>query len=234
MASRPLDPPAGLGRRYFGNQKARSASIAQMSNPSASTAIRVDNNLTSASGAALSVQAKPDELATTSLQALKQRAHQLLESQRNLQQQNQVLATDRQSLQSERDELATQCLEIRATLDALQAERKTLLEQQEALGSARDGLLTALRHVFPYASYLDQRPDLISLNDNDLVDHFVNTGIREGVNLDVRAGEGELKQLRASLEEASAKTELIKEKTRHTAAQLDVLKDIFIRMAVQP
>jgi chromosome segregation ATPase len=180
------------------------------------------------------VQAKPDELPTKSLQALKRRAHQLLESQRNLQQQIQALAAERQSLQSERDELNTQCLELSASLDALQAERKTLLEQQEALDSARNGLLTALRHVFPYASYRDQRPDLTSFNENDLVNHFVNRGLHEGVNLEANAEQGELKQLRASLEEASAKAELFKEKTRHTAAQLDVLKDIFIRIAVQP
>lgn len=205
-----------------------------MNNPFASTDRRVDNDLTSSSGAARSVQAKPDELPTTSLQALKQRALQLLESQRNLQQQIQALAADRHSLQRERDELNTQCLELSASLDALQAERKTLLEQQEALDLARNGLLTALRHVFPYASYRDQRPDLASFNDNDLVNHFVNRGLHEGVNLDANAEQGELKQLRASLEEASAKAELFKEKTRHTAAQLDVLKDIFIRIAVQP
>jgi hypothetical protein len=39
---------------------------------------------------------------------------------------------------------------------------------------------------------------------------------------------------RGSLEDATAKAELFKEKTRHTAAQLDLLKDLFAKMSVQP
>ena len=178
------------------------------------------------------MQAQPAELSTASLQALKQRAHQLLESQRSLQQQNQALAAERlclqservqqatqhqelsaerdalqaerdsltshlqeltaqldsiqqerDGLQSERDQLAAQYQELTGSRDALQAELETLLEQQEALGVARDGLIAALHHVFPYASYRDQRLDLVSMSDNDLVNHFVSYGIHEGVNI---------------------------------------------------
>ena len=178
------------------------------------------------------MHAQPAELPTTALQALKQRAHQLLESHRSLQQQNHGLVAERLGIESERDQLATQLQELSAgrdallaerdslsahlqeltaqrdsiqqerdglqserdqlaaqyqeltgSRDALQAERETLLEQQEALGLVRDGLMAALRHVFPYASYRDQRSDLASINDNDLVDHFVNHGIHEGIDI---------------------------------------------------
>ena len=106
--------------------------------PSATTDRRADNDLTSASGAARSVHAQTAELLTTSLQALKQRAHQLLESQRSLQQQNQALATERLGLQSERDQLAAQHQEHSAERDALQAERDSLTTQLEAITAQRD------------------------------------------------------------------------------------------------
>ena len=84
------------------------------------------------------MQAQQAELPTPSLQALKQRAHQLLESQRSLQQQNQALVAERLAFQSERDQLATQHQELSAERDALQAERDSLTTQLEAITSQRD------------------------------------------------------------------------------------------------
>lgn len=222
------------------------------------------------------MQAQPAELPTTSLQALKQRAHQLLDSQRSLQQQNHGLVAERLGIESERDQLATQLQELSAGRDALlaerdrlsahlqeltdqrdsiqserdqidtqyqeitelrdvlQAERETLLEQQKAVGLAREKLLAALCQVFPYSAYRDSRPDLASLNDQDLMDHFVANGIHEGSNLTYSAMESELQHLRSSLEDANAKAELFIHKSSHTAAQLDLLKDLFTKMTVKP
>ena len=59
-------------------------------------------------------------------------------------------------------------------------------------------------------------------------------GIHEGGNLTYTAMETELQQLRSSLEDANAKAELFIHKSSHTAAQLDLLKDLFTKMAVQP
>ncbi len=86
------------------------------------------------------MQAQPAELPTASLQALKQRAHQLLESQRSLQQQNQALAAERLSFQSERDQLATQHQALSAERDALQAERDSLSAQLQELTAQRDSI----------------------------------------------------------------------------------------------
>lgn len=86
------------------------------------------------------MQAQPAELPTTSLQALKQRAHQLLESQRSLQQQNQALAAERLGFQSERDQLATQHQELSAERAALQAERDSLTAQLQELTAQRDSI----------------------------------------------------------------------------------------------
>ena len=86
------------------------------------------------------MQAQPAELPTPSLQALKQRAHQLLESQRSLHQQNQALAAERLGFQSERDQQATQHQELSAERDALQAERDSLTAQLQELTAQRDSI----------------------------------------------------------------------------------------------
>jgi small-conductance mechanosensitive channel len=159
------------------------------------------------------VQTKPVDPSLTCLLALKQRAHQLLESQRSLEQQNHELTAERNSIAQERDQLASQHQQLSAQRDVLQAERDSLTTQLQVLTSQRDplqqehdrfkgernDLMTALHHVFPYANYRDKRPDLVSFNDHDLVDHFVTHGIHEGVNLACSTGERELKQLQACL-----------------------------------
>jgi FkbM family methyltransferase len=86
------------------------------------------------------VQAQPAELPTRSLQALKLRAHQLLESQRSLQQQNQALAAERLGLESERNQQATQYQELSAERDALQAERDSLTTHLQELTAQRDSI----------------------------------------------------------------------------------------------
>ena len=139
-AHRQLDPPTGLGGLDCGNQKARSASITLMGPHFATLDERADNGLTSASGAARIVQAQPAELPTPSLQALKQRAHQLLESQRSLQQQNQDLAAERLGFESERVQQATQHQELSAERDALQAERNSLTAHIQELTAQRDSI----------------------------------------------------------------------------------------------
>jgi hypothetical protein len=86
------------------------------------------------------VQAQPAELPTTSLQALKQRAHQLLESQRSLRQQNQALTAERLGFERERDQHATQHQELSAERDALQAERDSLTAHLQELTAQRDSI----------------------------------------------------------------------------------------------
>lgn len=192
------------------------------------------------------VGAQPSELPTTSLQELKQRVHQLVLYQRTLQQNHQQLITERDTLRgqlelhtadcdalrTERDALAFQLQQIQAQQEALHQQCERAAEERER--AAREVLLAALRHVFPYSTYRDQRPDLDSLNDQNLVDHFVAHGIHEGVDLTYSAMENELRQLRSSLEDANAKAELFNHKSSHTAAQLQVLTDLFTKMTVKP
>lgn len=231
-----------------------------MSPPSATTDRRADNGLTSASGAARSVQAQPAELPTPSLQALKQRAHQLLESQRSLQHQNQALSAERDALQAERDSLTAHLQELTAQRDSIQQQWETLhtrvedlqgqlreqseqmadqdlhfetlLSQCEALQAQIDAhqqsthalkrqnkdlsckydllkkdlnkisgqkrelqdslssatghsamLKAAYLHVFPYSHYRSIRPDLDSMDDIEIADHFFMYGLSEGCSI---------------------------------------------------
>jgi hypothetical protein len=95
-------------------------------------------------------------------------------------------------------------------------------------------LLAALHHVFPYTNYRLLRPDLSSFTNEELVEHFAAYGIDEGVNLQFSGVEDELQQLRAHQAEQTARLEILNEKTRHTSQQLDLLKDLFARLMVNP
>jgi FkbM family methyltransferase len=86
------------------------------------------------------VHAQPAELPTPSLQALKQRAHQLLDSQRSLQQQNHGLVAERLGIESERDQLVTQLQELSAERDALLAERDSLSAHLQEFTAQRDSI----------------------------------------------------------------------------------------------
>lgn len=164
------------------------------------------------------VHSQPNKRASALLGAVKQRSVRLMEAQASLQQQLLLLVAERDALRAERD--------------ALLAQLDQPVEDQER--AARDVLTAALRQIFPYSIYRDLRPDLNSLNDQDLVDHFVNHGIREGVNLTPNAIEAELQQLRVSLDNANSVAELCRQKSSDTAAQLDLLKDLFVKLTVQP
>ncbi|TVS07683.1 MAG: hypothetical protein EA413_00490 [Cyanobium sp. PLM2.Bin73] len=129
------------------------------------------------------------------------------------------------------DPMAAKAIRQQAEIETLR-----LQHQQDLLQHAKrqDELQAALSHVFPFATYRQQRPDIAGFNDRDLVDHFVGFGIHEGVNLQFSAVESELQQLRTDRAAENARIELLNEKTRHTAQQLDLLKDLIGRLMVNP
>jgi len=129
------------------------------------------------------------------------------------------------------DPVAGRLIQQQAEIEALRRQHQQDLRQH---AETRNALLGALRHVFPYSTYRQLRPDIAAFSDPNLVDHFVEHGIHEGVNLQFSAVEGELQQLRAHQATDSARIELLNEKTRHTAQQLDLLKDLFARLMVNP
>ena len=123
------------------------------------------------------MHAQTAELPT--LQALKQRAHQLLESQRSLQQQNQALAAERlafdreralqatqlQELSAERDSLTAHLQELTAQRDSIQQQLKTLQKRVEELSSERGASLAKeamlqQEHVRLSTDHQDLDPEL--------------------------------------------------------------------------
>lgn len=239
-----------LGHCWVARAKRPAIRPSQMSrlteHHTAKAATMADNASVSPSKTGRRVQAIAAELPTASLQELKQRAHQLLLCQRTLQQNEQRLIAERDTLQEQLELLVADCDGLRAERDNLAIQLQQLQDQQESLhqqceraveereSAAREALFAALSHVFPYSAYRGQRPDLASLNDQDLMDHFVAHGIHEGAALAFSTLEVELQQLRSSLEDANAKAELMNQKSTHTAAQLDLLKDLFAKMTIQP
>lgn len=95
-------------------------------------------------------------------------------------------------------------------------------------------LLQALRHVFPYATYRKLRPDLSEFTEPQIVDHFVTHGIHEGINLQFSNMEAQLQMLEAERLSDTARLELLNEKSRNTAQQLELLKDLLTRVMVNP
>lgn len=149
------------------------------------------------------------------------------------------------------DPLASELTHKQAEINALLQRHK---EGQEQHAKREQELLAALIHVFPYSSYRDKRPDLVKFKDQELVNHFVSCGIREGVDLQFISVHRELqrltdekqrlldekqrlveekeRQLVEEKDEEAAKLELLDNKMRQTAQQLEVLKELFARLMV--
>lgn len=135
------------------------------------------------------------------------------------------------------DPLATELIHKQAEINALCQRHK---ENQEQHAKREQELLAALSHVFPYQSYRDKRPDLVKFKDQELVNHFVSCGIKEGVDLQFtsvhlglqRLADDKQRQLLEEKDEEAAKLELLDNKMRQTAQQLEVLKELFSRLMV--
>lgn len=118
-----------------------------------------------------------------------------------------------------------------ADMDALQQQlRRDLQLSQER----EKELSAALHHVFPYPTYRIKRPDLASFQNQELVNHFAFYGIREGVDLQFESAYKEMQELRAQQAECAAKLQLLENKARQTAQQLELLKELFTRLMVTP
>lgn len=102
--------------------------------------------------------------------------------------------------------------------------------ERDVLVAERDAFFMALSHVFPFDLYREKRQDLVSFNQEDLVRHFAFNGIHEGVDLRPASIENELQQLRDRVDDDAARSDLIKINTQRTAEQLELLKDLLVRL----
>jgi hypothetical protein len=117
----------------------------------------------------------------------------------------------------------------------LEAENRCIQYAKELhdMENIRSMLQKALHHVFPYATYRKLRPDLSEFTEPQLVDHFVAHGINEGINLEFSTMEAFVAQLEAEQSAVTSRLELLNEKSRHTAQQLEILKDLIARLMVK-
>jgi GT2 family glycosyltransferase/glycosyltransferase involved in cell wall biosynthesis len=87
------------------------------------------------------------------------------------------------------DPRALQLIQQRAEIENLKEQLSTTLQHQpqksEDINSALIQAFEALHLIFPYAAYRKKRPDLADFNDSDLISHYIEYGIREGIDLNL-------------------------------------------------
>jgi hypothetical protein len=122
---------------------------------------------------------------------------------------------------------------IESERDKCKAEMEKLLEEHETLKAAYERDRAALDHLFPYSAYRSRRPDLASLDDLQLIDHFVAYGIHEDVDLSYSSLlEHEKLQSEGLADESRARADFLEMHSLRTAAQLDLLNTIISKLLV--
>lgn len=121
---------------------------------------------------------------------------------------------------------------IECERDSCKADVESLRAEYERLRATCERVQAALLHVFPYSAYRERRPDLASLNDLQLIEHFTVYGIDEGVDLSY-SYLNDQQQLRDLIDEAKSKADFLEKRSLNTAAQLDILKDIVAKLLVK-
>lgn len=92
---------------------------------------------------------------------------------------------------------STSCKDLLDEKNSLSLDLAAVSAELDAVAAERNAFLTALSHIFPYDSYRDQRPDLVLMSNIDLVNHFVNHGIHEGVDIQFKKLSRKIKQIHA-------------------------------------
>lgn len=126
--------------------------------------------------------------------------------------------------------LSTELVSLRKQLEEAQQNLRKQMEEARQKGSRQERILEALRHVFPAQVYRERRPDLAAISNDALVDHFINHGIQEGTDLRPDNLTEELQQLREARQQEAARNALLERKMHDTAQQINLLKDMFIRL----
>lgn len=129
------------------------------------------------------------------------------------------------------DPIGANLIRQQTEIQALQVQHE---QEMRNLAERSDKLLAALRHIFPDSTYRKLRPDLAGLTGEELLDHYVCHGINEEVNLKFSSINNEMQILQSELSEQAARLSLIHDKSRHTAQQLDLLKELIGSLMVNP
>lgn len=120
------------------------------------------------------------------------------------------------------------------TCHALTEERDGLIKK---LGSAEKHLQQtreALHHIFPKEAYRERRPDLETLSDNGLVEHFTYHGINEGVSLDHDTlREALLAKPNVANSELTVKISELQTLIDDYAKRLSFMNDLFVRLTLE-
>lgn len=153
------------------------------------------------------------------------RQHSLLEEMSN---NNGSLSEALEQLLSERQKLAENCRESNAECEKLKRDLQKFTKKY------RD-TFQALIHIFPKEIYLAKRPDLDFLTDiNKLLEHFINHGIHEGVNLDYATLHDEMvTQATEANNTLQAKLNELEVLVGDSSKRLSFIHDLFVRLSLE-
>ena len=144
------------------------------------------------------------------------------------------LSGERDQLVQERDGLSGERDQLAQERDGLRGERDRLVQERDGLSGERDQLAQAFLHVFPYAIYRDRRPDLASMNDQQIAEHFACHGIREGVSLEATViADILLKSLQEENQTLQAKQDDLEALITDYTSRLSVLQDLFVKLSLE-
>ena len=133
--------------------------------------------------------------------------------------------------------MSTEPAPTASLLDQLRSLIQVLSEQavqeRDRLSGERDQLVNAFLHVFPYAIYREQRPDLASKSDQQIAEHFSHHGIREGVSLEGAVIADKLRSLQEENQALQAKQDDLEALIADYASRLSVLQDLFVKLSLE-
>ncbi|MEB3334319.1 MAG: hypothetical protein VKP70_04975 [Cyanobacteriota bacterium] len=137
---------------------------------------------------------------------------------------------------------------ILSAIQHLLAERQQLMDICQALSKERNGLTKtlenvekqlsrtkeALHHIFPREAYRDRRPDLATISDDGLAEHFTFHGINEGVELhyDILR-DALLSEPNEVNRNLSAKLSELEALVSDYSKRLSFMNDLFIRLSLE-
>ena len=153
------------------------------------------------------------------------RQHSLLEE---MSRNNGSLSAALEQLIRERQQWADDC-------NASNAECERLKNDLQQVNKQHRNTFQALIHVFPKDIYHARRPDLDSITDvNELLEHFINNGINEGVSLDYATLHNEIvTQATEANKTLQAKLNELEILVCDSSKRLSFIHDLFVRISIE-
>ena len=142
--------------------------------------------------------------------------------------------TDMQQLKIEADKLRSQQGALQQLCQQLTSEKSELLQKLQTEEATSLNNKQALKSIFPLKFYKEENNDLVDLDEDQLVLHYLQYGQHEPRLKTYQVLDSELKASLKQCEEAEAKLRLLEMQFEMAKQQLETMKDLFARLADRP